>query len=292
MLLSVVLRAHMRAVEAGALGMSRGFFGVLKVEQEHVGDPERHTFSLRHGRILHGFQYASEAKRGIPTSYYGEGSGISLALLHHPRRTAAAPGGGNLRIGVAGLGVGTIAAYGREGDLLRFYEINPDVVRLAMGDGPFTYLQDTLATVDVVLGDARVSLEREGDQHFDVLAVDAFSSGAIPVHLLTREAFEVYLRHLRPDGVLAIDVSNRSLDLTPVVWSLAHHFGLAAVQVAKKGAKDGSSWGSLWILLTRNAAFLSAPGVADPEAKRENGRQRFPVWSDDANSLLPLIKKK
>lgn len=292
MLLSVVLRAHMRAVEAGSLAMSRGFFGVLKVEQEHEGDPDRHTFSLRHGRILHGFQYASEAKRRIPTSYYGEGSGISLALLHHPRRTATAPAGGNLRIGVAGLGVGTIAAYGREGDLLRFYEINPDVVRLAMGDGPFTYLEDTPASVEVVLGDARVSLEREESQQFDVLAVDAFSSGAIPVHLLTREAFQVYLRHLRPDGVLAIDVSNRGLDLTPVVWSLAHHFGLAAVQVAKKGADDGSSWGSLWILLTRSSAFLSAPGVADPEARWENGSRTFPVWSDDATSLLPLIKKK
>ncbi len=291
MLLSVVLRAHMRAVVAGSVAMSRGFFGVLKVEQEHEGDPERHTFSLRHGRILHGFQYASEAKRLLPTSYYGDGSGISLALLHHPRRMAPAPAGRSLRIGVAGLGVGTIAAYGREGDLLRFYEINPDVVRLAMGDGPFTYLQDTPATVEVVLGDARVSLEREENQQFDVLAVDAFSSGAIPVHLLTREAFEVYLRHLRPDGVLAIDVSNRSLDLTPVVWGLAHHFGLAAVQVAKKGSDDGSSWGSLWILLTRNPAFLFAPGVADPSAPWDNRGKTLPLWSDDASSLLPLIKK-
>ena len=143
----------------------------------------------------------------------------------------------------------------------------------------------------MVLGDARVSLEREENQRFDVLAVDAFSSGAIPVHLLTREAFEVYLRHLRPDGVLAIDVSNRSLDLTPVVWSLARHFGLAAVQVAKRGADDGSSWGSLWILLTRNAAFLAAPGVADANAPRAESERTFPIWSDDASSLLQLIKR-
>lgn len=289
MLLSVVLRAHMGAVLEGSVEVVRGFFGVLKVEEEHAGDPERHVYLLRHGRILHGFQFVSEAKRRVATSYYGEGSGIALALLHHPRREAAAQGERGLRIGVAGLGVGTLAAYGREGDLLRFYEINPDVVRFAR-EGVFTYLADTPARVEVVLGDARVSLEREESQQFDVLVVDAFSSGAIPVHLLTTEAFEVYLRHLRPDGVLAIDVSNRTLDLTPVVWGLANHFGLAAVQVAKRASGTGTTWGSLWILLTRDAGFLAGPGVADGGAPRESREKTFPLWSDDSSSLLPLLK--
>jgi SAM-dependent methyltransferase len=286
MLLSVVLRAHIAAVLAGSLEVSRGFFGVLKVEEDFAGDPEKHVYLLRHGRILHGFQFASESRRRVPTSYYGEGSGIALALRHHRRREAPAPG---LRIGVAGLGVGTIAAYGQKGDLLRFYEINPDVIRFAT-EGVFSYLEDTPARVEVVVGDARVSLEREQSQQFDVLAIDAFSSGAIPVHLLTTEAFEVYLRHLRPDGVLAIDVSNRTLDLTPVIWGLARHFGLAAVQVAKKPAPDGTSWGSLWILLTRDSDFLATPGVADEKTPRETRGPEFPLWTDDHSSLLPLLK--
>jgi hypothetical protein len=233
MLLSVVLRAHIGAVLAGSLEGARGFFGVLTVEQEFAGEPDRHAYLLRNGRIMHGFQFASQAKRRLATSYYGEGSGIAMAVLHHPRREAPTPDGRALRIGVAGLGVGTIATYGRAGDLLRFYEINPDVVRFATG-GVFTYVADTPARVEIVLGDARISLEREASQQFDVLVVDAFSSGAIPVHLLTAEAFEVYLRHLRSGGVLAIHASNRTLDLMPVISSLAHHFKLAAVSVAKK----------------------------------------------------------
>ncbi len=289
MLLSVVLRAHMRAVVARSVVVARGFFGVLEVEEEFRGNPERHAFLLRHGRILHGYQFAEPALRLVPTAYYGEGSGVALALLHHPRR-AQGPTGGALRVGVAGLGVGTVAAYGRPGDLFRFYEINPDVVRVASG-GPFTFLRDTPARVEVVLGDARISLERERDQAFDVLIVDAFSSGAIPVHLLTHEAFSVYLRHLaEPDGILAVDVSNRSLDLRPVIRSLAHHFGLAAVEVAKKGSTDSSTWGSLWVLLTRNPGVLAAPEIADINAPREAQAPSFPLWSDDHSSLLPLLK--
>ncbi len=290
MLLSVVLRAHMRAVVARSVAVARGFFGVLEVEEEHRGDPKRHAFLLRHGRIVHGYQYADPALRRVATAYYGEGSGVALALLHHPRRAEGGVGG-SLRVGVAGLGIGTVAAYGRSGDLFRFYEINPDVVRLADGGGPFTYLRDTPARVEVVLGDARVSLEREADQPFDVLVVDAFSSGSIPVHLLTREAFAVYLRRLaEPDGILAVDVSNRSLDLRPVVRRLAHHFGLAAVEVAVKGSPEGPTWGSLWVLLTRDADVLSAPGIADPAAKRERQESSFPLWSDDYSSLFPLLK--
>jgi hypothetical protein len=290
MMFSVVLRAHMRALETRSVIVARGFFGVLDVEEEFRGDPERHAFLLRHGRIVHGFQFAEPGRRRIPTAYYGEGSGIALALLHHPRRQAS-PAGGGLRVGVAGLGVGTVAAYGRAGDTFRFYEINPEVVRLANGGGPFTFLRDTPARVDVVLGDARVSLERDHDHLFDVLIVDAFSSGAIPVHLLTREAFAVYLAHLaQPDGILAVDVSNRTLDLRPVVRRMAQHFGLAAVEVSTTRSADGIRWGSLWVLLTRDAGFLAAPGVADPNAPREGVAPSFPLWTDDYSSLLPLLK--
>jgi hypothetical protein len=290
MMLSVVLRAQMRAVVARSAVVTRGFFGVLEVDEEFRGDPEHHAFLLRHGRIVHGCQFAEAAKRRIPTAYYGKGSGVALALLDHPRRLAG-PVALPLRIGVAGLGVGTVAAYGRPGDLFRFYEINPDVVRLADGGGPFTFLRDSPAHVEIVLGDARMSLERERDQRFDVLIVDAFSSGAIPVHLLTREAFAVYLRHLAvPDGVLAVDVSNRTLDLRPVVRRLARHFGLAAVEVAKKGSPDGPTWGSLWVLLTRNVSLLAAPGIGEPHARWEGASVDFPLWTDDHSSLLPLLK--
>src|SRR5207248_4401523 len=160
------------------------------------------------GTIVHGKQFLDPDRRGLPTSYYGPRSGIGLALLD-------ARAHGPLRVGVVGPGAGTLAAYGRAGDVFRFYDINSGVVELARSE--FTFLKDSPAKVEVALGDARLSLERERPQNFDVLALDAFSSDAIPVHLLTVEAFKTYLRHLKPGGVLAVHISNRYLDLVPVV---------------------------------------------------------------------------
>src|SRR5262249_23747021 len=160
--------------------------------------------TLVHGGIRHGTQYATVPR--YPTNYYVPTSGVGRLLLPHPA--------GPIRVGLIGMGIGTIATYGAEGDVMRFYEINPQVVRFA--EEGFTFLSDSHAKVEIVMGDARLSLEREPDETFDVLVVDAFSGDAIPVHLMTTQAMELYKRHLKPGGVIAMHVSNRFLNLVPV----------------------------------------------------------------------------
>jgi spermidine synthase len=207
------------------LEASRNFYGVLKVKETNHDDPSQQAYILKHSTTVHGFQYTEEVNSHKPTTYYTERSGVGLAILHHPKREVG------LRIGIIGLGVGTLAAYGRMDDTIRFYEINPDVIRLAEGAGGyFSYLKDCQAQVEVVQGDARISLEQELNidepQHFDLLIIDAFSSVSIPIHLLTKEAFNIYLQHLQPDGVLAFHISHRHLDLWPVIWKIADYFQL------------------------------------------------------------------
>ena len=176
-----------------------------------------------------------------------------------------------MRVGVLGLGAGTLAAYGEPGDVYRFYEINPLVARLAAGTGGFfTFLKDSAAVVEVVLGDARISLERELEaghaQRFDALVLDTFSSDSIPVHLLTREAFSLYLAHLAPDGVIAVHISNRYLSLTPVVWRLARHYNLQIASfLVKAPAEEPAANSSLWVLLTRDTDLSpNRPSVPKP----------------------------
>jgi hypothetical protein len=293
--LAFILVSHTKIALASSVWVSRNFYGVLVVKEQDPDDPSEHLLRLRHGRITHGLQYQAADKRYIATSYYGHKSGIGLALLNHPRRfTSARAGAGGFRIGVVGLGVGTLATYVRTGDSLRYYEINGEVVRLSTGARPyFTYIQHCAAHVDVVLGDARISLERELEQHlsqdFDVLAIDAFSSDSIPVHLLTKEAMSLYLRHLRmPDGIVAIHVSNRYLDLKPVVWGLADHFGLASAYV-DTDAQDEGVWGSSWILLARNPGVLLQPEIAMATTPRNTAPVR--LWTDDFSNLLQILKK-
>ncbi len=189
-----------------AIFLGRNFYGALRVDD--TIDHHNRIRELTHGTILHGIQFLQPELRHRPTSYYARNSGIGLAWY------ALAPGG-PLKMGIVGLGAGTLAAYGRAGDTLRFYDINPLVVKIAKEQ--FTFLSDCPSHVDIVLGDARLSLASEPPQRFDILVIDAFSGDAIPVHLLTREAFHLYWRHLKPDGVLAVHVSNRYLNLAPVV---------------------------------------------------------------------------
>jgi hypothetical protein len=261
-----------------AVALSRNFFGVLFVGMSVEADDEL-ALKLRHGRTVHGLQYLAPARRTEPTTYYTPPSGIGQVLRRHPRRLAGKP----LHVGVVGLGVGTLAAYGRPGDRLRFYEIDPGVVRLAAGpDAVFSFVPRSAAQVEIVLGDARVSLEREPPQRFDVLAVDAFSSGSIPVHLLTREAFEVYLEHLDPQaGVLALHVTNRYLDLKPVVEALAQRLGLALVAIHHSGSEV--DWPNHWLLLARRAAALPQPPDAPALAHGS-------AWTDDYSNLLQAIR--
>ncbi len=284
--LAMALAFHVEDTFRGAERIARNFYGVLRVLRKDEGTPDE-VRQLKHGRIIHGLQYTSAGRRREATSYYVSRSGIGLALERHPRRVAGEP----LSVGVVGLGVGTLAAYARSGDTFRFYEINPEVIALAQGpEAIFTYLPDAPARIEVVPGDARLALEHEPPREFDVLAVDAFSSDSIPVHLLTRDALAVYLRHLRaPEGVVAFHVSNRYLDLRPVMMGLAGRLGLRAALVVWPG-QDGS-WPSDWILLTREGRLLEDTQVKAAAVTLAVGDPGLPVWTDDYSNLLRVIKR-
>src|SRR5438270_1753094 len=195
-----------------------------------------------------------------------------------------------IRVGVIGLGTGTLAAYGRGGDVYRFYDIDPHVVALATSE--FSFLADSAARIEISLGDARLTLEREPPQGFDVLAVDAFSSDAIPVHLITREALGVYLRHVRPHGIVAFHVSNRFLDLVPVVARIAREHGVHAVVVRDEPDDDDDSLRSKsdWVLVSRDAAALQGQAIVDAGAEPAEDRPDWRTWTDDYSNLIQILK--
>jgi len=268
-----------RTMIAKNILMVRNFYGALAVVDDgSPGEPDA-VRKLIHGTINHGQQFLAPDRRRLPTTYYGPNSGVGLAI-EHTRRSSQ-------RVGVIGLGTGTLATYGRPGDYYRIYEINPLVVQIAHSH--FHFLEDSQAKVEVALGDARLSLEREPPQGFDVLAVDAFSGDSIPVHLLTAEAFQVYFRHLAPGGVLAVHVSNRYLDLKPVVRKLADRFGYSAVLVDTEDGEDDGTFGATWVLVTRNRAFLDTPEVA-MAASEAPLRADLPLWTDDYSNLFRILK--
>jgi len=196
---------------------------------------------------------------------------------------------GPVRAGVVGLGAGTLASYGRSGDTYRFYDINPRVIELARSE--FSFLGDSKARIETVLGDARLSLEREPDQAFDVLALDAFSSDSIPVHLLTSEAFALYLRHLRPEGILAVHVSNRYLDLVPVVERAARHHGLEARLVESDDNDDAGTYRSDWVLVSRSGKVFAEPPLAGP-AQEIDDEDDVSLWTDDYSNVFRLLKHR
>ncbi len=259
----------------------RDFYGVLTVFEHERNDPGSQNRVLLHGRITHGMQFLDPARVGWATTYYGEKSGVGLALEALPE--------GPRRIGLVGLGTGTLAAYGRAGDYLRIYELNPQVEHLARS--LFEYLGNCPARVEIAPGDARLSLEREPSQQFDLLALDAFSSDSIPVHLLTREAFALYGRHLKPNGVLAVHISNHYLDLEPVVANLARHFGYKAALISYE-EEDKTWWlySSTWMLLTRDEGFLAQPAIAEGAYALDRKKSRVPLWTDDFTSLFQILK--
>jgi hypothetical protein len=273
-----------------AIHSTRNFYGVLRVREIDRDLPDQHSLRLSHGAILHGVQFFDPARRNQPTSYYAEDSGVGLSVLMHPKRLDGQPG---MRIGVIGLGVGTMAAYGRKGDTVRFYEINDDVIGLSQSVRPFfTYLRDGPAKVDVVYGDARTSLEQERQsgnlQKLDVLVVDAFSSDSIPVHLLTLEAVRLYFDHLAWDGVLAIHVSNRHLDLARVVWQIARQLEVPTVLIKARG-DDQAVWATSWMLLSRNELFFVQPEIADVGDFDPTGGPDT-LWTDDYSNLFRVLR--
>jgi hypothetical protein len=276
---------------ANSLIASRNFYGTLGVYSVDSQNPEGHYYMLRHGQIIHGEQYSAADKRHQPTTYYGPESAIGLVMLNQPRRFALNPHDRSLRVGAIGLGVGTIAAYGLHGDYIRFYEINPAVTKIADESGYFTYLRDSRARIEIVPGDARLSMERElangGPQGFDVLVLDAFAGDAILVHLLTIEAFAIYLRELNPDGVIAIHVTNRYLDLQPVIRDIADHFGLESARVHQAAGplvKPGD-----WIILARNNSVLGRAEIAS-KLRPLDSHRKVRMWTDDYSNLFQILK--
>jgi SAM-dependent methyltransferase len=288
LLLSGLVVALMAAFASSTLTVRRGFYGVLRVWEINTEEPALRAYQLTHGRTVHGFQFEAGELRDVPTTYYAETSGVGLALLNHPARPAS------LRVGGLGLGIGVIAHYAQPGDVFRFYEINPDMIRLAEGDGGFfSFLSGSKGEAEVVAGDARLTLERElsspGPQDFDVLVLDAFSGDAVPLHLLTREAFEVYLQHLAPDGVLAVNVSNRYFDLGLQVYRLAEAFGLQAMKIEDRG--DGlQSYDSIWMLLARDRSLLDLPALAARAAASPAIPASLRLWTDDYSNLLQVLR--
>jgi hypothetical protein len=253
---------------------SRNFYGQLRLSKYRADTPWEYLF-LRNGSVSHGLQFTRGEKRGWATAYYSKTSAVGILFQRLPKQSQR-------RIGVVGLGAGTLAAYGKPGDYIRFYEINPDVIPLATER--FSFIGDSPARVDVVQGDARLLMQREEALGLDVLVLDAFTGGTVPVHLLTREAFETYQRHLGADGVIAVHVSSRWFTLRRVVRRLGEEFGLTAITIIDPGGNP-ERWSSEWILLTGSEAVLGAFGVRPRRAKVGSGD--VPLWTDD---YVPLLR--
>ena len=285
LVIGVTAREAAKAVKeqiADVRVMRRNFYGSIRTSDSSGPQPFR---SLMHGDILHGGQFLNPEERFQANTYFAPTSGFGRLFTSLPAASR--------KVGVVGLGAGSIIAYARKGDAFRFYEINPQVVDLARTE--FSFLTEGPAKTEVVLGDGRLSLEREPSQQFDVIALDAFSGDAIPLHLLTREAMGIYLKHLKPGGALIFQATNRYVDIAPVVASLAAEAGLTAVMVTDDLDSDSDS-SDTWfyntdqIIVTANKALLAAPRI------RDGGRvitppANFPIWTDDYNNLFRVLKR-
>ena len=294
MLLSMVLVSAARSFQqiqadlGNDLFIMRNYYGVIRVRELDAGNPLTERYALVHGVTIHGYQFLSALKSDIPTAYYGETSGGGLAILNDPHR------GLGMRVGILGLGIGTLASYWQAGDVYKFYEINPLVIDLAKGSGGyFSYVSGSRAQIEIVPGDARLSLENElaasGSQNFDVLILDVFSSDSIPMHLLDAEAFDLYLKLLRADGILAVNISNRHLNLVPVVWTLADHLGLSRVVISDPGSLP-DTFPSLWMLMSRYPSLLDAAGILSHATPMNGYVSPVKLWTDDFSNLIQILK--
>jgi SAM-dependent methyltransferase len=267
---------YMIDLSGGARLMTRNFYGTLRVRD--LGSGEESVRRLTHGVIMHGEQYLAGARRTEPTTYYGSTSGVAVAI--------ASLGPQPKRVAVVGLGTGTLAAHGRPGDVYRFYEINPQVVDVARTQ--FSYLSDSKAKIETVLGDARLTMERESPQNYDLIVIDAFSSDSIPVHLITREAMAVYLKHLQPDGIVAFHVTNRFLRLAPVVKAIADEYRLHTALIVDDA--EGSDLAKTdWVLVSRDTKLLARKEIASAASEIDTIRG-LRVWTDDYNNLFRILK--
>jgi spermidine synthase len=267
--------------------LARNFYGTLRIEERAGATPEGRTRLLFHGTIIHGFQFLQGEWRHEPTSYYTEESGVGVGIAATRPALAANGTAPSQRVGVIGLGAGTLAAYARPGDRFSFYEINVLVEHLARTE--FTYLSDAGPGVDVRLGDARLVLEREPPQGYDLFVVDAFSGDAVPIHLLTLEAFQLYFRHLKPDGILAVHASNKRLDLAPIVTLAADRFGKHAWLIDTDDDEDAAAYGSTWVLVASRADRLAQVEVPEDTRKLTRPANLLP-WTDDYSSLYHVLR--
>jgi len=269
---------------ANTIPRFRNFYGVLSVAENRDAAGARRV--LTHGRVMHGLQFLDDAGRKRPTAYFGPDSGIGLAMRYYTDRLAP------LRIAVIGLGVGTIASYGRTGDVIRFYELNALVQQVA--GRYFTFRRDSEATVQDALGDARLRLEEEwahgADGQFDILVVDAFNSDAIPTHLLTAQSADLYVRRLKPGGLLLLHITNQYVELAPVARGLARHLGWDTIRVNSKPDAERGISESKWVILTANRGFLQNPAIRNAAIPWTSADPAPIVWSDDYIGILRVLK--
>jgi SAM-dependent methyltransferase len=268
---------YVEYIHTSAIVMTRNFYGTLRVKEYDRGDDPQSTRALIHGVINHGWQYTDPVLRTQPISYFGPGSGIARALDFYGERPR--------RIGIIGLGVGSFTAWGRAGDYFRIYELDPDVVRIAREQ--FWYLADSRAKIDVVTGDGRLSMERDAPQKFDLISIDAFSSGSIPIHLLTREALQAYRRHLAPGGVIVYNVTNRFVNLAPQLKLVAEAEGMKILLINDDPEEEKYS-GTAYVLVTNNGKLL-----ADKRFEDAGDIEPIPgltAWTDGFNNLFKVVR--
>jgi len=277
--LAVYVGLQVREAQKGVRVLVRNFYGGLRVRDSGPATAQDTVRTLIHGTINHGEEYLVPNKRDIPITYYGGSTGVALAIRELQKN-------GPIRYGVIGLGTGTMAAFGRPGDYLRFYEINPLVPRIARSE--FYFVPDSKAKVDIAMGDARLSLEREQPENFDLLVVDAFSSDAIPVHLLTKEAMDLYFRHLKPNGYLAVHISNRYLDLQPVLAGEAKATGKIGAVVDTEDDDSQDLFGATWVLIrSPESGFPKNIWTASSDLSKA---RKIRLWTDDYSNLFQILK--
>lgn len=264
-----------------ARAMVRNFYGTLRVLDDAKGTPaESQTRALVHGTVVHGRQFLDQARHLWPTTYYGPQSGAALAI-HNVKRHSG------IRIAAIGMGVGTIAVHAGPEDTIRFYEINPDVIELAEAD--FSFLKESKAKVELVLGDGRLSMEREPDsERYNVIVLDAFSGDSVPVHLLTYESFLLYLKHLTDDGVIALHISNKFLELEPVIRTASTRLHLLIRRVEQPEDESRALSRASWVLLTKDPDFFDRAGISEPPSLPITSQAS--LWTDDHSNQFQILK--
>ncbi len=263
------------------LSADRNFYGVVRTIE--LDDK---TLAMIHGITIHGIQYKDKPTE--PTTYFSPDSGVGILLTHYPKDNQPA------KVAVLGLGIGTLAAYGEAGDEYRLYEINQIAIDLAEGEGGyFSFLEDSQADIEVVPGDARISLENEykanGSHQFDVIVLDTFSSDSVPVHLVTKQAFDLYLANLKPDGVIAANISNQHIDLQPVFYQIAQEFGLTILRIDNI-PDEPNEYLSIWMLMSKNPESLNIPEIQARAQTYENYSTNVALFTDDYSNLFQILR--